>query len=78
MTDLVNPFDPLVPVEPVVEPEPEKKPVEPEVPVVEPEPTEKAKLLLSIQDALAEANGLESNIGTSHPYWGWVNKYRGM
>jgi len=46
--------------------------------VVDPDKEEKAELLANIQKALEEHGGMESNIGTAHPYWGWCNKYRGL
>lgn len=51
-------------------------------PVVEKLSTEKeelkAELYKKIQAVLMEHDGLESNIGVNHDYWGWVNQVRGL
>lgn len=42
------------------------------------ESPEKVALRKQIQDCLKEHDGMESNIGINHPYWGWQNQLRSM
>ena len=49
----------------------------PPVPAQQPMQPAKAKLLKDMQSILEEYDG-EGNIPIHHPYWGYLNDYRGL